>query len=120
MEKYTAIQSRVVWPCYLNDRGNLFGGEAMKWMDEVAYITAQRYTPRDVVTVSVDNIRFLKPLKMGDVANVVGRVVDAGPVKLTIRVEIHKEIPHSGTTEKSLEATFIFAAVDENERPVRL
>ena len=120
MEKYTAIQSRVVWPCYLNDRGNLFGGEAMKWMDEVAYITAQRYNAREWVTVSVDKIRFLKSIKLGEIANVTGRVVDAGAVKLTMKVEIWKETPLSGTSEKAMEATFIFAAVDENERPVRL
>lgn len=120
MDKYTAIQSRVVWPCYLNDQGNLFGGQAMKWMDEVAYICARRYTREKVLTVSVENIRFIQPIKMGEVANVVGRVVDAGPVKLTIRLEITKDPSPAGIAEKAMEATFVFVTVDQNERPMRL
>jgi acyl-CoA hydrolase len=35
-------QFRMIFNNSLNDNGNLFGRQAMKWMDEVAYITAIR------------------------------------------------------------------------------
>ena len=37
-------QFRVVFPKYLNSNGTLFGGKAMQWLDEVAFIAATRYS----------------------------------------------------------------------------
>ncbi len=36
-------QFKAVFPCMLNDNKTVFGGEVLKWMDEVAYITATRF-----------------------------------------------------------------------------
>lgn len=37
-------QFKAIFPNTLNANETLFGGQAMKWMDEVAYITATRFT----------------------------------------------------------------------------
>ena len=49
-------QTRVIFPSTLNTQDSLFGGNIMKWMDEVAYITAVRYEREKMVTVSVEGI----------------------------------------------------------------
>jgi len=79
-------QFRMIFNDALNDNEILFGGLAMKWMDEVAYITALRYTRMKVVTVSVDNLKFLQAIKPGSMIEIIGRVVKAGTIKIEIQV----------------------------------
>jgi acyl-CoA hydrolase len=38
-----------------------FGGEAMKWLEEVTFITATRHSRQRKVTVKIENIRLLSP-----------------------------------------------------------
>lgn len=113
-------QFRIVFHDTLNDNGNLFGGYAMKWMDEVAYITAIRFTRMKVVTVSVDNLKFKKAIKPGSMVEIIGRVAKVGNVKLIIQVEIFVENSNSDLREKAVEASFTFAAVNSSNMPVLL
>ena len=65
MEKRRVSESvvetvHIVRPNHLNGAERLFGGILMQWMDEVAALVAKRHTHRNVVTLSVDNLRFFK------------------------------------------------------------
>ena len=81
-------QCHIAFPGTLNDHETVFGGLIMKWMDEVAYITATRFTRKKMVTVSVDSLRFLKPIQQGMIVELIGRVIYVGKVKLEVQVEI--------------------------------
>ena len=111
-------QFRIVFPNFLNDNFNLFGGIAMQWMDEVAYITAIRFTRMKVVTVSVDNLKFKKAIKPGEMVEIIGRVAKVGKVKLVIQVEIFVENSDSDQREQAVEASFTFASVNSKNVPV--
>ena len=50
----------IVRPNHLNSAGRLFGGILMQWIDEVAGLVGKRHTHCNVITASVDNLRFLK------------------------------------------------------------
>lgn len=113
-------QCKVVFPGTLNDHETVFGGLIMKWMDEVAYITATRYTRKKMVTVSVDSVRFLKPIQQGTIVELIGRVIHAGKVKLEVKVEIFSEEMFSEYRGKSGEAKFIFVATNEQNKPQRI
>ena len=120
IEKSITTQYKVVFSKMLNDQNNLFGGIAMQWMDEVAYITAMRFTRKKMVTVSTDKIKFLKPVKSGDIVEILGTVVNVGLAKITIQVEIFTEPLDSETKEKAIQGFFVFAAIDKNNKPIRI
>ena len=90
----------------------------MKWMDEVAYITAVRYTRMKVVTVSVDKLKFLQAIKPGSMIEIIGRIVKAGNVKIEIQVNIFIETSNSDLRAKAVEATFTFAAINDEYKPI--
>ena len=115
-------QFKMVFPCTLNANDSLFGGMAMQWMDEVAYITAIRFTRKQMVTVSADKIKFFMPIKSNSIIEVVGKVVKVGNVKVEILVEIYSEMIFKNLREKAIEASFVFAAVDEANKliPIKL
>ena len=116
----TTTQFKKVFKNSVNDHNTLFGGEAMKWMDEVAYITAIRFCNEKLVTISTGNIQFLHAIPIGSIIQIIGKVVKVGNVKIEINVEIFKEDTSSAKLEKSVEGNFFFAAIDENAHPKRL
>jgi len=113
-------QFKVIFPNTLNVNETLFGGTAMQWMDEVAYITATRFTRQKMVTVSTDKINFRKPIPFGTIAEIVGRVCNVGNVKLIVQVEIFVEQMYRNEREKVIEGKFTFVAINDKHQPVKL
>jgi acyl-CoA hydrolase len=113
-------QFKVIIPGVLNAHNTLFGGIAMQWMDEVAYITATRFTRQKVVTVSSDKINFRHAVPYGTIVEIVGTVIQLGLVKMDVKVEIYLEQMFSEGREKVIEGKFTFAAIDENNKPKKI
>ena len=57
-----AITTEIVLPNDTNTLGNLFGGQLLAWMDVIASVSAHRHCKRVVVTASVNNVSFQKPI----------------------------------------------------------
>lgn len=120
INKSETRQVKVVFKNLINDHNTLFGGIALQWMDEVAYITATRFCRKKVVTTSTDKISFKKPIPYGTIVEIIGKIAKVGAVKLVINVQIFLEEKYTDLREKAVEGNFIFAAVDENNMPVKL
>lgn len=114
------IQTRVILPGLLNDHGILFGGTALQWMDEVAYITATRYSKMRMVTVSVEKVNFIIPVYSGAIVEVRGRIIKTGSVKVVVQIELYTEDPNTGVRSIAIHALFTFVAVDKNHKPIPL
>lgn len=111
---------KAVFPNTTNHYDTLFGGTAMQMMDEVAFITATRFSRQTVVTVSSDKIDFEKPIPAGTIVELIGRVIHIGNKSLKIGVEIFIEQMYSETREKAIQGEFTFVAIDENKQPVAI
>jgi acyl-CoA hydrolase len=122
-EKIASSETRIfkaVFPNTTNHYDTLFGGTAMHLMDEVAFITATRFTRKIVVTVSSDRIDFKKPIPAGTIIELIGRVTKIGNTSLDVKVEIFIEQMYSDHREKAISGTFTFVAIDENKTPVSI
>lgn len=80
---------KAVFPNTTNHYDTLFGGTAMQMMDEVAFITATRFSRLKMVTVFSDRIDFKKPIPHGTIIELVGEVPRVGNTSLTVKVEIY-------------------------------
>ncbi|MDX5585096.1 MAG: hotdog domain-containing protein [Aureibaculum sp.] len=118
IKKSETRQFRIIFPKNLNDQGTLFGGTAMQWMDEVAYITATRFAKKKMVTVSSEKVQFLLPIKSGTIAEIVGKVSKVKNVTIEIHVEIYLEEMYSDLKQKVVEASFTFAATNNFNKPI--
>jgi len=113
-------QFRAIFPDTLNGNNTLFGGLAMQWMDEVAFITATRFTRQRMFTINTENIRFLKAVTPDSLVEVIGRVEKAGAVKLRVKVELFAEEMFGKHRELAIEGIFVFASLAENRSPIRI
>jgi acyl-CoA hydrolase len=111
---------KAVFPNTTNHYDTLFGGTAMHLMDEVAFITATRFSRLRMVTVSSDKIDFKKPIPSGTIIELIGQVVKVGNTSLQVRVDIYTEQMYSDERELSVSGGFTFVAIDENKNPVRI
>lgn len=122
-EKIQASETRIfkaVFPNTTNHYDTLFGGTAMHMMDEVAFITATRFSRQIMVTVSSDRIDFKKPIPAGTIVELIGRVSHIGNTSLKVNVEIYIEQMYSDTREKAVTGEFSFVAINENKKPVSI
>lgn len=120
-EKIDAAQTHIfkaIFPNTTNHYDTLFGGMAMHLMDEVAFITATRFSRQRVVTVSSDRIDFKKPIPAGTFAELIGKVTHIGNTSLQVHVEIFVEDMYSTTREKAITGNFTFVAINEHKEPV--
>lgn len=112
--------TKLVFPQDANPLGTLYGGNALHWMDEVAFLTATRFTRRQVVTVSMDRVDFKVPIETGSIVELIGEVARVGTTSVTIVINILCEHPHTGQQEQAITGTLVMVAVDEHMRPVKI
>jgi len=113
-------------PADTNPNGDIFGGWIVSQMDIGGGILAKETAQGRIVTMAVDSIKFIKPVKVGDVVCCYGELLRVGNTSITIRLEIWvnpvlRSNPGEATRFKVTEATFTYVAVDDNgnKRPVR-
>lgn len=122
-EKINAAETHIfkaVFPNTTNHYDTLFGGTAMQLMDEVAFITATRFSRQRVVTVSSDRIDFKKPIPAGTFAELIGKVTHIGNTSMQVHVEIYVEKMYSLERERAITGNFTFVAVNENKEPISI
>jgi acyl-CoA hydrolase len=110
----------VVMPGQTNHYGTLFGGVLMAMMDKAANIAAIRYCKSDCVTVSVDNIVFEKPVKLGEIIIVKAGVIYVGNTSMLIRVKVDAENKNGERRTIISCANFLFVAVDPSGKAIEV
>lgn len=120
IEKSETRIFKAVFPNTTNHYDTLFGGTAMQLMDEVAFITATRFSRHRMVTVSSDKIDFTKPIPAGTIIELVGKVSYLGRTSLKVKVEIYIEEMYSYSREKAVSGEFTFVAIDEDKKPIKV
>src|SRR6056297_1665041 len=112
--------TKLVFPQDTNPIGTLYGGTAMKWMDEVAFLTATRFARRQVVTVSMDRVDFKTPIPRGNIVEMIGEVTRVGNTSVTVTVSILREDPLSGGQQLAIQGELVMVSVDASMRPVKV
>ena len=112
-------QTYLMRPCYLNGYGNLFGGQLMSWIDEIASIVAMRHSESDITTAAIDNLNFKQGATIDDVIVLRGKITYVGRTSLEVRVDTYVESRH-GIRKVINRAYVVMVAVDEKHHPVEV
>jgi acyl-CoA thioesterase YciA len=107
-------------PSDTNASGDIFGGWVLSQMDIAAGICAGQRAQNRVVTVAVESMSFIRPVKVGDILGLYTSVVELGRTSMMIHVEAWVSRDRIGLREKVTEGRFKFVALDEdgNSTPV--
>jgi acyl-CoA thioesterase YciA len=100
-----------------NPSGDIFGGWVLSQMDIAAGIAAGARAKGRVATVAIDAMKFLRPVRVGDVLCVYTILERVGRTSLAIRLEAWALRDRIGAREKVTEGLFTFVAIDADGRP---
>lgn len=114
-EPYGTLTIRTLaMPADTNPAGDIFGGWVMSQMDIAGAIAAVEVARGRVVTVAVEAMTFIAPVKVGDILCVYTTVERVGNTSITIDVESWARRNRLADRVKVTEGRFVYVALDEH------
>lgn len=99
---------KLVMPGDLNHYGFLFGGNLLKWVDEIAWIAATFYFPgMNFVTVAIDDVEFKKSIRQGSILRFESELKRKGNTSVQIEVQVFRNSHHEKVNQESVFSTVV-------------
>ena len=108
----------IAMPKDTNPSGDIFGGWLMSQMDLGSGILAAKTAKTRVVTVAMEGMSFLQPVRVGDTVACYAWVEKIGRTSMTIPVEVWVQRYRDGRQERVTRGVFIYVAVDDAGKPI--
>ena len=108
----------IAMPKDTNPKGDIFGGWLTSQMDLGSGILAAKTAQARVVTVAMEGMSFLEPVRVGDTVRCYARVEKIGRTSMTIPVEVWVTRYMTGEERKVTHGVFTLVAVDESGKPI--
>ena len=106
---------KMIMPMHLNGAGNLFGGQALAWVDEEAAVYAAcQLGDGNLVTKFMSSIDFKAQAKRGDIVEIGCDIVSFGRTSITVTCTMRNK-----TTKENILVVdkIVFVALDDNGAP---
>ncbi|HWN91208.1 MAG TPA: hotdog domain-containing protein [Verrucomicrobiae bacterium] len=107
-----------VFPEHAGAPGQIHGGRMMQWIATVGTMAAARVARGQVVLGAMDDIDFLHPVKVGEIAVLRAQVEAIGRCSIEVGVKIFAENVQSGRRALTLNSHLVFVKVNEDLKPV--
>src|SRR6266545_3987593 len=106
-----------VFPEHAGGPGQIHGGRMMEWITKAGTLAASRVARGTVVLGAMDDIDFLHPVKVGQIAILRARVEEVGTSSLEVGVRVFAEDVLTGRRRVTLNSHLVFVKVGEDVRP---
>ena len=107
-------------PADTNPAGDIFGGWVMSQMDIAGAIAAVERAKGRVVTVAVEAMPFISPVKVGDILCVYTTIERVGRTSITVAVEAWARRNRLDDRVKVTDGHFVYVALGDDglKRPL--
>jgi acyl-CoA hydrolase len=106
-----------VFPEHAGAPGQIHGGRMMQWITQAGTMAAGRVARGTVVLGAMDDIDFLHPVKVGQIAILKAQVEYVGTSSLEVGVRVWGEDVASGARTVTLNSHLVFVSVDGDAKP---
>jgi acyl-CoA hydrolase len=106
-----------VFPQYAGAPGQIYGGRMMDWIAAAGTLAASRVARGPVAIGAMDDLDFLHPVRVGDIAILRARVEWIGRTSLEVGVRVYSERPETGERHPTLSSHLVLVAIDEAGHP---
>jgi acyl-CoA thioesterase YciA len=107
----------IAMPRDANPSGDIFGGWTLSQMDLAGATFAAELAGGRVATVSIDAMKFLHPISVGDEVSCFCFAEEEGKASVAVKVETWTRCRGGKDPEKVTEGVFTYVALDENGKP---
>ncbi|MBI4247246.1 MAG: hypothetical protein HY614_08665 [Candidatus Rokubacteria bacterium] len=106
-----------VFPEHAGAPGQIHGGRMMEWITEAGTMAAARVARSTVVLGAMDDIDFLHPVRVGEIAILKAQVEYVGRTSLEVGVRVWAENVTTGARSVTLNSHLVFVSLGEDARP---
>jgi acyl-CoA hydrolase len=106
-----------VFPEHAGAPGQIHGGRMMQWIAQAGTLAAARVARGTVVLGAMDDIDFLHPVRVGEIAILRAQVEDVGRSSLEVGVRVWRENVATGERSVTLNSHLVFVSVGDDARP---
>ena len=110
----------VAMPSDTNPNGDIFGGWLLSQMDVAGGILAKKVAYGRVVTVAIEGMKFLLPVKVGDIVTCYGNILMKGNTSIKIKLRVTAQGQNNEEPKEVTNGTFIYVAIDSDGNPRQL
>ena len=103
-------------PADTNPAGDIFGGWVMSQMDIAGAIAAIERARGRVVTVAVEAMTFIAPVKVGDILCVYTTIERVGNTSITVAIEAWARRNRLADRVKVTDGRFVYVSLGEDGR----
>lgn len=111
----------MMMPADTNAHGTIFGGHILSLIDQAGAIGAHRIGAAKVVTVSMHEVEFKRPVNVGDIVSCYATPVRVGTTSITVRVRVIAHVPTQANQWREVTvAEVVYVNLDEDGEPAPL
>ncbi|MEL4503561.1 hotdog domain-containing protein [Luteococcus sp. H138] len=103
-----------------NEKGHVEGGTVLAWIDKAGYAEAVAWSGSYCVTAYVGNVRFKRPVLVGELVEIQARMVHTGRSSMHIVCTVSSGNPRTGELTVTCQCLIIFVATDGKGKSVEV
>ena len=107
----------IAMPRDTNAAGAIFGGWTVSQMDLAGGTFAAQRAKGRVATASIDAMRFLRPIAVGDEVSCYCTLEENRETSFAVKIEVWVRDRTGGEPEKVTEGIFTYVALDDDGKP---
>jgi acyl-CoA thioesterase YciA len=112
------VTQTIAMPRDTNRNGDIFGGWLVSQMDLGGAILASKIAKARVITVAMEGMSFLQPVRVGDTVACYARIDKIGNSSMRIPIEAWANRFMTGEEIRVTEGVFVYVAVDAAGKPI--
>jgi len=100
------------------DGRSMRAGRVLEWIDRAGFACAAGWSGSYCVTAYVGDVRFSRPIRVGDLVEAEARIISTGRTSMQVLVTVATADPKGGELERATRCLLVLVAVDEQRHPV--
>ena len=107
-------------PCDTNYNGDIFGGWLLSQMDLAGVSLCNNVSYGRYVTMTIDRMVFRKPVKVGDIVEIMGKINKVGNTSIEVDLLVQATTMETGKKKQVTEGTIKYVKIDTSGSPTAI
>jgi acyl-CoA thioesterase YciA len=116
--EYELCYKVIPMPCDTNYNGDIFGGWLLSQMDLAGVSLCNKLNYGRYVTLTIDKMVFKKPVHIGDIVEIMGRINKIGTTSITVDLLVQTTSMETGITQHVTEGIFKYVKIDQQNNSI--
>jgi acyl-CoA thioesterase YciA len=118
--EYELCYKVIPMPCDTNYNGDIFGGWLLSQMDLAGVSLCNKLNYGRYVTLTIDKMIFKKPVHIGDIVEIMGRINKIGTTSIIVDLLVQTTTMETGITQQVTEGIFKYVKIDKDSNPISI